>query len=434
MRYITRLAIIAALLTTLLCPYCFADSGWMLTTADFRRQSVSLDAIADDGVHVSVPGGGRADSPSVIPYTAFLQLDRSAAPRPSSAPFTLFLLSGDRIGGEPLGIENEQLLWKSPALGELKFSLKSLKALARGSDEPPAVDQVRADDLIVMDNGDSVRGIVTAMTPDTITIEGDAMLDVPMTSVRAMHFALAGNPQAAQEGGGRAFRVRFTDGSSITGPSAQSDGRKLILTLADKTTRDLPLSLIGGIEQLDGPVSWLSSRAPEQVVQVPYFGTLQWPTRMDATVGGRPIQFAGRTYSRGIGVHAYSRIDYALNGGAYAAFRTQYAIAQEEKRQFADVTVRIRIDGATVHEQASVKADTLSPVVLIDFPQGAKKLTLEVDYGQANDTQDRFNWIEPALLREKPAPIVEDPAPTTQPTTRPATVNAPSQPENSSHE
>jgi hypothetical protein len=180
-------------------------------------------------------------------------------------------------------------------------------------------------------------------------------------------------------------------------------------------------------------VSWLSSRAPEQVVQVPYFGTLQWPTRMDATVGGRPIQFAGRTYSRGIGVHAYSRIDYALNGGAYAAFRTQYAIAQEEKRQFADVTVRIRIDGATVHEQASVKADTLSPVVLIDFPQGAKKLTLEVDYGQANDTQDRFNWIEPALLREKPAPIVEDPAPTTQPTTRPATVNAPSQPENSSH-
>jgi hypothetical protein len=37
--------------------------------------------------------------------------------------------------------------------------------------------------------------------------------------------------------------------------------------------------------------------------------------------------------------------------------------------------------------------------VVIDLPKTAKMLTLEVDYGAANDTQDRFNWIEPALVR-----------------------------------
>src|SRR5438552_14085342 len=102
-------------------------------------------------------------------------------------------------------------------------------------------------------------------------------------------------------------------------------------------------------------------------------------------------------------------IDYAL-GGSYEAMRTQYAIAQDEKRQYADVTVRIKLDGKVVHEQEHLKADFLAPMVLVDLPKSAKVLTLEVDYGAANDTQDRFNWIEPALLRKKP---------TSQPATAP---------------
>ena len=423
MKSTQQFATIPALLFTLLCPYCFADSGWTLTTADFRQQSVSLEAIADDGVRVGVAGG----SPTVVSFNAFLQLDRAAAaPRPSQGAFTLFLVSGDRVGGEPVGIEEEQMVWKSTAAGELRFPLKSLKALVRGvasggggNQPPPKLDEARIEDLVQMDNGDSVKGIVTGIGADKITVEGEATLDVPMDAVRVIYFALAGGPAAGGVANGeRAFRVRFADGSSITGPAVRSDGKQLVLTLADKTTRELPLSLLSGIEQLNGPVSWLSSRTPEQVVQIPYFGALSWPTRMDMTVGGRPIQFGNRTYSRGIGVHAYSRLDFALEG-TYEAFRTQYAIAQEDKRQFADVTVRIKIDGATVHEQHGVKADALSPVTLIDLPQGAKMLTLEVDFGQANDTQDRFNWIEPALLREKPA-VVEEAAPATKPATRPA--------------
>ena len=417
-RNTTMRFIIHSLFLLACCSPALADSGWLLTTADFRQQSVSLESIKDDGVTITIPGGASAQ-PTVVPFASFLQLDRSTAPRPSNAPYTLFLLSGDRVGGEPLGIENEQLLWKSPAVGELRFPLKSLKALVRGAQPPTNLDDddERTEDLVLMNNGDSVKGIITALAPDKLTIEGDAALEVPMESVKVMYFALAGNPAAANTE--RAFRVRFSDGSSIAGPGVQSDGKKLVLTLADKSTRELPLSLISGVEQLNGPVSWLSSHAPAQTVQLPYFGSLQWPTRNDLTVGGRPIQFGNRTYSRGIGVHAYSRLDYALDG-TYKAFRTQYAIAQEDKRQFADVTVRIKLDGKTVHEQPNVKAEALSPVVLVDVPPGAKMLTLEVDYGQANDTQDRFNWIEPALLREKPA-VIEQPEPATKPTTRPAT-------------
>ena len=76
---------IHSILLLLCCSPALGDSGWMLTTADFRQQSVSLDAMADDGVKITVPGTG----PSVISFNNFLQLDRLAAPRPSNAPFTL---------------------------------------------------------------------------------------------------------------------------------------------------------------------------------------------------------------------------------------------------------------------------------------------------------------------------------------------------------
>jgi hypothetical protein len=194
----------------------------------------------------------------------------------------------------------------------------------------------------------------------------------------------------------------LNDDSFLTVPSLQASGENVSVTLADGGKRELPLAAVLSIEQLNGPVSWLSSRKPAQAVQIPYFGNTTWPTRMDRTVGGKPIQFGSRVFGRGIGVHAYSRIDYALDG-TYEAFRTQYAIAQEDRRQYADVTVRIKVDGKVVHEQANFRADVLSPVIVVDLPREAKMLTLEVDYGQANDTQDRFNWIEPALLRKKPA-------------------------------
>ena len=81
--------------------------------------------------------------------------------------------------------------------------------------------------------------------------------------------------------------------------------------------------------------------------------------------------------------------------------------------------MRIKVDGKLVHEKQNLRADVLAPVVIVDLPKTAKMLTLEVDYGAANDTQDRFNWIEPALLRKKP--VAPPPPPAPMPTTKPAT-------------
>jgi hypothetical protein len=65
--------------------------------------------------------------------------------------------------------------------------------------------------------------------------------------------------------------------------------------------------------------------------------------------------------------------------------------------------VRVLLDGKPVHERKSFTAGELSPVVVVPLAK-AKALTLEVDFGGNYNVQDRFSWIEPALVRGNPTP------------------------------
>src|SRR5207249_7926633 len=118
----------------------------------------------------------------------------------------------------------------------------------------------------------------------------------------------------------------------------------------------------------------------------------------------------------------YSRITWDLPaGGTYKALRTQYAI--DGNGAYADVAVRIRLDGKVVHERKELFAGELSPVVIVPLAN-ARKLTLEVDFGGNYNVQDRFNWIEPALVTAAaipapPAPAAPPPAPAAPPATAP---------------
>ena len=73
------------------------------------------------------------------------------------------------------------------------------------------------------------------------------------------------------------------------------------------------------------------------------------------------------------------------------------------------MTARIFLDGQPAWEARNIRAGPPAPPVIIDIA-GHKTVTLEVDYGENYDVQDRFNWIEPAVLRNKPTT-----APSTQP-------------------
>jgi hypothetical protein len=157
----------------------------------------------------------------------------------------------------------------------------------------------------------------------------------------------------------------------------------------------LDAGLVAGIEQLNGPISWLTSRKPAENIYKPFFSE-NFPTRFDRTVAdGRLITEKYPGFHHGIGCHSYSKLVYDLGSG-WAGFRTQFAIDSDSP--LADVTVRIYLDDKPAFEEKNVKAGRIYPVVVVPL-KDAKTVSLEVDYGENYATEDRFVWLDPALIR-----------------------------------
>jgi len=401
-----RTAIVVLVALAALPSITRGQTHWTITTADFKTITATALELDDAGPRATPEAGGE---PQAIGWDQFLLADRAdpGSARPpggGGAPFVLSLATGDQLAGKPAGVSNEAVKWQTPAAGDVTVPLRQVRAMTRAgqSSATASNDVATTEDVVTLANGDAVRGIVTDLTADAVTITptgGDA-IPVPLDSVAAVRFAAAGGAAAANnagKGGGRTFRVRLTDGSALTGTAVRLTGKELTLTLAGGETRKIAADTVAGIEQLNGPVAWLSSLAPSENVHTPFLDTA-WPARMDRTVRGDPIRVSGRVVSRGIGVHSRSKLTWPLDG-TYAAFRTQYAI--DGDYPYANVTVRVKLDDKVVHEQTDVTAGPPSQVVQVPL-EGAKTLTLEVDYGQAYDVQDRFVWIEPALLRTAP--------------------------------
>jgi hypothetical protein len=387
---------------------------WTLTTADFQTSPVLLRGLSADGFSIV---SSDTKTPGVVPLNQFVSISRTAGDEPVvPANFTLLMTNGDRLTGEPGSVTSEKLTWLSTSLGSLPIPFNKLLCINRGLDVS-VPDQRPKQDVATLSNGDTVSGVFTDCADLKVTIQADAgPTSLPLESIKRIVFAATGGHGVADSA--RAFRIRLTDSSILTVADAKSDGTKLTVTLQGKNapTVEVPMSIVLGIEQLNGPVGWLSSMTPIENVQIPYLGgEAAWPARFDRSVDGSPLSFDGHIYEHGIGVHAYSRLSYGIDP-QWKVFRTQYAIdsRRDQPRKYADVTVRIKLDGKVVHEERNFREGVISPVILLDL-NGAKTLTLECDYGDAGDTQAHLDWLDAAFLHERPASATE---PTTGPTTR----------------
>jgi len=373
-----------------------ADVRWNLTTADFQTQPINLLAIEKSAVRYI----DRSSIEQSVPLDQVIGLAASVTPaRPPAGKMVLTLTDGTKLAGGLTGLRDEQLVFASTAVGEVTFPLKQiakLQATAKtGPVRQPSGPSKTADTLVLF-NGDSVEGVVDAVSPAAVTIKTSAgPSEVPMESIAAIFFAETAGPASSAAKG---FRLQLDDGSTFAVDAITVQNTTASLTLPGGANRTLDLDRLTSIEQIDGPARWLSTMTPSENAQIPFLDTTL-PARMNQSVTGGPIMFGQRTFARGIGVHSRSRLTWPLDG-TYKSFRTQYAI--DGNLPYADVDVRILLDDKVVHEAKGVKAKVLSPVVTFDLGQ-AKSITLEVDFGQGYDVQDRLNWIEPALLRT-PAP------------------------------
>jgi hypothetical protein len=84
-------------------------------------------------------------------------------------------------------------------------------------------------------------------------------------------------------------------------------------------------------------------------------------------------------------------------GGRYREFVTALGL-DDTSGPLADVDVRVRVDGQTRYTKEHVRRGELIGPIRLELG-GASRIELIVDFGANGDPQDRFDWVEPALIR-----------------------------------
>jgi hypothetical protein len=385
-----------------------AQDVWTLTSADFTEQRVTLLDLNDREIRIRNIAGETA----ALPWDRLLELDRggggggSGRSMPSGHSLILFLHNNDRLAGEPVAIADETLTWQTP-FGPTDIPLRDAKSIVRGADEMDDSAAPPPEDTIILSNGDRAAGVIGALDRQSIHLSpagGGEQTALDWNAIESVRFAGAGARSASQPDSAvpsRAFRVTLLGDSRLTVRSIALAGDQLQLRALDTRTRSVPLKSVQSIEQLNGPIVWLTALAPTENVHEPYFAGIDLPARFDRNVGGTsPVRAinANRVARAGIGVASRSRISWKIPSG-FEAFRAQFAV--DGNLPYANAIVRVKLDNKTAYELTDVTASTDPQLVIVPL-KNASTLTLEVDYGKTLDVQDRINWIEPALLKRMP--------------------------------
>jgi hypothetical protein len=124
--------------------------------------------------------------------------------------------------------------------------------------------------------------------------------------------------------------------------------------------------------------------------------SIDWPFRVNRNVLDKPLVVGNETFEHGLGVHSRTLLRYELAGG-YREFVTRLGL-DRSAGPYAAVDVSVRVDGVTQFSESIAYPSELRGPVRISV-EGSRTLELLVDFGPNGSMQDRFNWIEPGLVR-----------------------------------
>lgn len=374
------------------------------TIADDKLNGTLESLSLDRGMAITL--GGRSSVVQIpaadLVRVAFQNADADATDGTRRDGFQITLANGDEIRGMIVGGDDETIVIESPVFGAVRLPIEFIAMIeAPNANKPGFRKSVRwlrqgvagDSDRILLTNADVVRGFVASISADGITVETDTGFSTLDFNVVV---AIRMLPTPMDSSVGMTARLSLSTAGRVTVGALRIDDRGRVLAelvFGEKIT--LPLRTIGRIDFAGGRWVWLSTRTPAKAQQTPMMNA-PWPHRIDRNVRGGPLSVAGSESERGIGVHARSRLVYELDK-QYSQFVTQFGI-DDDSGPYADVVMRVLVDGEERVQREHIRAGTLYGPVRIDL-RGANSLELVVDFGDNAGIQDRFDWIEPALIR-----------------------------------
>jgi hypothetical protein len=313
---------------------------------------------------------------------------------------TLELAWGDSLTGRLVGSRDDAWIIQATGLGEIAIPMDAVSRLIQTQGKTVAFRGLvewffatrNAEDAVLLTNGDVIRGFIAALTAEGLEVDAAAgPIRVPQRLVLAAHFV---HPPPTAPPALHAV-VHLRHAGRLTATALECDGETVVARLHAGPTAHFPLDRVASIEVVGGRWVWMTGLRPISFEQVPML-SLSWDFRIDRNVAGGPIVVAGEAFSHGLGVHSRSVLVYELDA-AYREFVTSFGL-DDDSGPLADVNVSILVDGMRRYESNHVRRGTLLGPVRLDVAR-AGRIELVVDFGANGDVQDRFDWVEPALIR-----------------------------------
>ena len=364
-----------------------------------------------DGTSIRVETGS-ADGGRTLPIDQVLSIGYpSRLARVPTRNVEVALVDGDTVAGSivsgdefdlrlrtdfgNLTIELDRVRGVSfPALRELGADTTSLDP----SDEVDRLLKVSGDRL------DVVEGTLIAFESDRLIFSGPVGdFPFPYDEVAAVLLMQDPTARAGDRGEDGIVQVHRTDRSRLTGKLIEWGASSIRLESASLGEITLPIGGVATVSFFHSGVRYLSDLEPSEVVETPYFGDdsdFLFRYRRDRTVTGAPLRIDGIRFRKGLGVHSRSRMTWKLDGQA-TRFHALIGLSDEVLGLPAPARVvfRVLVDGEIAFESPVLAAgQPPRPIPAVDLGN-AKRMTLEVDFGDGTDAGDRAVWAHPVLVR-----------------------------------
>jgi hypothetical protein len=389
-----------------LCPILngqIASPPFILETADKDPATGSLVGMSDDW---SMRLNGNAEIRALGKDIVSLRRpDAAVPPIPSrnfvllsigdAIPISQIRLSDERFALSPCGIEARDfrlnpsqvaLIWFTAPDGESHPDLLRRKL---------AVGQ-RTRDQIVLRNGDTLEGTLTAMDEKSVRLQSDKRSqDVPREKIAviAMNTELASKRKPK----GPYARVVLANGGRLSLLSAAGDGASLSGKLTTGAQVQVPVRDIVSLSIFQGCAVYLSDLKPSKIEQTPYLD-VPTPPAMDGNSKGRDLRIGGASYDKGIGMHGACRITFDL-AGDYRRFETLVGLDDITGKE-GRVRIQVFLDGKP--QKLALEGELTrrkTPVNVRLDVTGAKQLTLVVEYADRGDVQADVDWANARLIK-----------------------------------
>ena len=313
----------------------------------------------------------------------------------------LELTRGDRLNGRLAGSDDDILHLETATLGTVPVPLEHIRTLRTPAAACPGARATLASllehhgdqDALLLINGDVLRGLVTAIDRHGFLVETETgESHVGHASIAAAVMIPIDPPRP----GGPQVRLHTTDGQQLTATRFQWAGFSASATVFDGTELHVSGDRIARLEILGGRWQWLTALEPISYQHTPAL-SVSWDWARDRNVTGGPLRVAGRQFDHGLGVHSECSLTFDLRKD-YREFVTSLGL-DDRTGPYASVDVEIRVDGQLAYQQARVTPGRLHGPIRLDVT-GAQRIKLTVLFGANADLQDRFDWVEPALIRQ----------------------------------